>query len=144
MRVLPTALAAVGSLCLTLALILAWCLVGVRTTGFMKRWFPSYQYLLKAHIDYLMMIGLLFIFFLLFTHFRLTPPPLIVVAMSVGSLVNPAAFLALAIKPDLPQRPASVFGATVSCGFVVTTIGYGYTQVSVFSRRNGSRVCKFF
>ena len=125
MRVLPTALAAVGSLCLTLALILAWCLVGVRTTGFMKRWFPSYQYLLKAHIDYLMTIGLLFIFFLLFTHFRLTPPPLIVVAMSVGSLVNPAAFLALAIKPDLPQRPASVFGATVSCGFVVTTIGYG-------------------
>jgi hypothetical protein len=125
MRVLPTALAAVGSLCLTLALILAWCLVGVRTTGFMKRWFPSYQYLLKAHIDYLMMTGLLFIFFLLFTHFRLTPPPLIVVAMSVGSLVNPAAFLALAIKPDLPQRPASVFGAMVSCGFVLTTIGYG-------------------
>ena len=125
MQVLPAALAAVGSLCLTLALILAWCLVGVRTTGFMKRWFPSYQYLLKAHIDYLMMTGLLFIFFLLFTHFRLTPPPLIVVAMSVGSLVNPAAFLALAIKPDLPQRPASVFGATVSCGFVVTTIGYG-------------------
>ena len=63
MRVLPTALAAVGSLCLTLALILARCLVGVRTTGFMKRWFPSYQYLLKAHIDYLMMTGLLFIFF---------------------------------------------------------------------------------
>ncbi len=125
MRVLPNALAAVGSLCLTLALILAWCLVGVRTTGFMKRWFPSYQYLHKAHIDYLMMTGFLFIFFLLFTHFRLTPPPLIVVAMSVGSLVNPAAFLALAIKPDLPQRPASVFGATVSCGFVVTTIGYG-------------------
>jgi len=44
---------------------------------------------------------------------------------SIGSLVNPAAFQALAIKPDLPQRPASGFGATVSCGFVVTTIGYG-------------------
>src|SRR3954469_19836021 len=108
MQVVPAALAAVGSLCLTLALILAWCLVG--TTAFMKRWFPSYQYLLKAHIDYLMMTGLLFIFFLLFTHFRLTRPPLIVLAMSVGSLVNPAAFLALAIKPNLPQRPASVFG----------------------------------
>ena len=125
MQILPAALAAVGSLCLTIALILAWCLVGVRTTGFMKRWFPSYQYLLKSHIDYLMMTGLLFIFFLLFVHFRLTPPPLIVVAMSLGSLANPAAFLALAIKPDLPQRPASVFGATVTCGFVLTTIGYG-------------------
>ena len=125
MQILPSVLAAVGSLCLTLALILAWCLVGVRTTGFMKRWFRSYQYLLKAHIDYLMMTGLLFLFFLLFAHFRLTPPPLIVIAMSVGSLVNPAAFLALPIKPDLPQSAGSVFGATVSCGFVVTTIGYG-------------------
>ena len=91
----------------------------------MKRWFRSYQYLLKAHIDYLMMSGLLFIFFLLFAHLRLTPPLLIVIAMSVGSLANPAGFLALAIKPDLPQRPASVFGALVTCGFVLTTIGYG-------------------
>ena len=125
MQVLPAALAAVGSLCFDACSDPGMVSGRVRTTGFMKRWFPSYQYLLKAHIDYLMMTGLLFIFFLLFTHFRLTPPPLIVVAMSVGSPVNPAAFLALAIKPDLPQRPSSVFGATVSCGFVVTTIGYG-------------------
>ena len=125
MQVLPEVLVVVGSLCLTIALILAWCLVGVRTTGFMKRWFPSYQYLLKSHIDYLMMTGLLFIFFLLFTHFQLAPPALIIVAMSFGSLVNPAAFLALAIKPDLPQRPASMFGATVTCSFALTTIGCG-------------------
>lgn len=51
-----------------------------------------------------------FVFFLLFTHFRLTPPAFVVVAMSVGSLANPLGFLALAIKPDLPQRPASAFG----------------------------------
>lgn len=125
MQVLPGVLAVVGSLCLTLALILAWCLVGVRSTGFMKRWFPNYQYLLKAHIDYLMTTGLLFIFFLLFAHFRLTPPALIVGAMSVGSLFNPAVFLALAIKPDLPQRPVSWFGAVIGVGFVLTTIGYG-------------------
>ena len=125
MHIAPEILVVVGSLCLTIALILAWCLVGVRTTGFMKRWFPNYQYLLKSHIDYLMMTGLLFIFFLLFRLLQLAPPALIVVAMSVGSLVNPAAFLALAIKPDLPQRPASVFGAMVTCGFVLTTVGYG-------------------
>jgi hypothetical protein len=88
MQVVPSVLALVGSLCMTIALILAWCLVGVRTTGFMKGWFPSYQYLLKSHIDYLMMTGLLFIFFLLFTHFQVTPPALIVVGMCVGSLVN--------------------------------------------------------
>ena len=58
MEVVPSVLALVGSLCMTIALILAWCLVGVRTTGFMKRCFPSYPYLLKSHIDYLMMTGL--------------------------------------------------------------------------------------
>ena len=37
MQVVPSVLALVGSLCMTIALLLAWCLVGVRTTGFMKR-----------------------------------------------------------------------------------------------------------
>ena len=125
MQVLPGMLVVVGSLCLTLALALAWCLAGVRSSGFMKRWFPNYQYLLKAHLDFLMMTGLLFVFFLLFAHFRLTPPALVLVAMSVGSLTNPVGLLALAIKPDLPQRPATVFGALMAGSFVLTTIGYG-------------------
>ena len=110
---------------MTLALVLAWCLAGVRSSGFMRRWFPNYQYLLKAHLDFLMMTGLLFVFFSLFAHFRLTPPALVLIAMSVGSLTNPVGLLALAIKPDLPQRPATPFGALMAGSFVLTTIGYG-------------------
>jgi hypothetical protein len=125
MQVLPGMLVVVGSLCLTLALALAWCLAGVRSSGFMKRWFPNYPYLLKAHLDFLMMTGLLFVFFLLFAHFRLTPPTLVVVAMSVGSLTNPLGLLALAINPNLAQRPATVFGGLMAGSFVLTTIGYG-------------------
>lgn len=45
--------------------------------------------------------------------------------MSLGSLGNPLGFLALAIKPDLPQRPTSAFGAIMTGCFVLTTIGYG-------------------
>ena len=67
-------LAVVGSVCMTLALVLAWCLAGVRSSRFVKRWVPNPQYLLKAHLDFLMMTGLLFVFFLLFEHLRLTPP----------------------------------------------------------------------
>lgn len=122
---MPVTLVVVGSLCMMLALTLAWCLAGVRTSAFMKRVFPNYQYLLKSHIDFLMMTGLLFIFFLLFAHFQLTPPAFVIVAMSVGSVGNPLGFLALAIKPDLPQRPTSVFGAIMVSSFVFTTIGYG-------------------
>ena len=118
-------LAVVGSVCMMLALVLAWCLAGVRSSRFVKKCFPSPQYLLKAHLDFLMMTGLLFVFFLLFGHLRLTPPAVIVGAMSLGSLGNPAGFLALAIRPDLSQRPATPFGALMVLSFTATTVGYG-------------------
>jgi hypothetical protein len=113
-----------GSLCMILALVLAWCLVGVRSSSFMKSVFPSYQYLLKAHIDYLMMSGLLFVFFLLFAHFRLSPSLVIVLAMITGSLMNPVGFLILAVRPKTNQQPASPFGVLMGCSFTFTTLGY--------------------
>ena len=72
-----------------------------------------------------MMTGLLFVFFLLFEHLRLTPPTAIVVAMSLGSVGNPTGFLALAIRPELPQRPATPFGDLIVLSFTATTVGYG-------------------
>jgi hypothetical protein len=118
-------LAVAGSVCMTLALVLAWCLAGVRSSRFVKRCFPSPQYLLKAHLDFLMMTGLLFVFFLVFEHLRLAPPMAVVVAMSVGSMGNPSGFLALSLKPDLPQKPATPFGALMVLSFTATTVGYG-------------------
>src|SRR3954463_14657023 len=88
-------LVAVGSSCLLITLVLAWCLVGVRSSAFMKRVFPNYQNLLKAHLDYLMMTGLLMIFFLLFDHFRVSAPRAVVFAMCIGSFMNPVGFIAL-------------------------------------------------
>jgi hypothetical protein len=115
-----------GSLALTVTLGLAWSLAGIRylSSGFLKGLFPSYAYLLKAHIDFLLMTGLLMVFFLLFAHFQVSPAPTVLVAMCIGSLGNPAGFLALAIKPDLPQRPNSPFGALMTGSFVLTTVGY--------------------
>ena len=118
-------LAAVGSLCMMLALVLAWCLAGVRSSKFVKRCFPNPQYLLKSHLDFLMMTGLLFVFFLVFEQLRLTPPTAVVVAMSLGSVGNPTGFLALALKPELPQRPATPFGMVMLLSFTATTVGYG-------------------
>jgi len=54
-------LVVVGSLCLTITPVLAWCLVGVRTSSRVRKLFPSVPNLLKAHIDYLLMTGLLMI-----------------------------------------------------------------------------------
>jgi len=118
-------LAVVGSVCMTLSLVLAWCLAGVRSSRVVKKCFPNPQYLLKAHLDFLMMTGLLFVFFLVFEHLRLTPPMAILMAMSIGSMGNPSGFLALALKPDLPQKPATLFGALMVFSFTATTVGYG-------------------
>jgi hypothetical protein len=68
--------------------------------------------LLKAHLDFLMMTGLLFVFFLTFEHVRLTPTRAIVVAMSLGSLCNPSGFLALG-------------QALMVLSFTATTVEYG-------------------
>ena len=124
MRNYSSLLVVVGSLCLSITLVLAWCLVGIRSSAFMKRLFPNYQNLLKAHLDYLMMTGLLMIFFLLFDHFRVSPPAVVVVAMCIGSFVNPIGFIALAIRPTLRQHPASAFGIVMAVSFSLTTIGY--------------------
>lgn len=124
MRNFSSVLVVVGSLCMLVTLVLAWCLVGLRSTTVMKKVFSNYQYLLKAHIDYLLMTGLLMIFFLLFNHFRVLPSPLVVVAMCAGSFMNPIGFIALAVKPDLNQRPTSPFGMVMSASFTLTTIGY--------------------
>ena len=121
----PAALVVAGSLCMMLALVLAWCLAGLRMSAFIRTVFLNYQYLLKSHIDFLMMTGLLFVFFLLLAHLRVIPPAFVVVAMCVGSVGNPLGFLALALRPDLPQRPTSLFGAVMIGSFILTTVGYG-------------------
>lgn len=127
MHVPASILVVAGSLSLTITLGLAWCLAGIRymASGFLKNLFANYQYLLKSHIDYLLMTGLLMIFFLLFAHFRVSPSPLVLIAMSIGSLLNPFGFLVLAMKPDLRQHPSTPFGAIMAGSFVLTTIGYG-------------------
>lgn len=120
-----------GSLCMILTLGLAWCLVGVRTSASMKTLFPSYPNLLKAHLDYLMMTGLLMAFFLLFAHFHVSPSPVVVWAMSIGSFLNPVGFILLSLKPNLSQHPASPFGILMSGSFTLTTIGYAGAALSV-------------
>ena len=131
MRNVANVLVVVASLCLLITLVLAWCLAGVRSSAFMKRLFPNYQYLLKAHIDYLLMTGLLMVFFLLFNHFQVSPPPVVVFTMSLGSFLNPVGFIALAIKPTLRQQPTSPFGAIMTGSFTSTTIGYAAAAWSI-------------
>jgi hypothetical protein len=48
----------------------------------------------------------------------------VLVAMSIGSFMNPVGFLILAVKPDTRQQPSSPFGVLMAGSFTLTTIGY--------------------
>jgi len=37
---------------------------------------------------------------------------------------SPSGFLALAVRPELPQRPATPLGALMVLSFTATTVGY--------------------
>jgi hypothetical protein len=122
----PEWLVLVGCFCLATALAEAWCLTAVRNLHVpaLKKAFPDSQQLLRSHIDYLMMTGLLFVSYLMFRQLDVVPPTVIVAAMCAGSIMNPAAFLALSIKPALGKESTSVFGGIVAVSFVLTTTGY--------------------
>lgn len=116
----------VACFCLATSLLLAWCLTAARGMRLPAavRAFPDTEALLKAHIDYLLMALLLFVFFLLFEGLGVTPSALVLVAMCAGSIMNPAAFVALAVRPALGKDPRGAFGTAVGVSFVLTTVGY--------------------
>lgn len=116
----------VACFCLTISLALAWCLTAARVLRVpaMQRTFPDTESLLKAHIDYLLMALLLFVSYLMFETLGVLPPSLILASMCAGSVMNPAAFLVLAMQPKLGKEPGGAFGMAVAVSFVLTTVGY--------------------
>jgi hypothetical protein len=115
-----------GSLCLLIALIEAWLLVAVFAAedGPMAKIIPGRLDLLKSHIDYLMMSQFLFIFFLLYRTFELTPPLWLVAAICIGSFFNPLAFLIRAVKPGYLKNAPVWFTAMITLSCILTTVGY--------------------
>lgn len=125
-----------GSICLFVTLVEAWCLTAVRHLDLpvAKRLFPGHAYLLKSHLDFLHMCALLFGCALVLDHLAIELPPVLLAAVCVGSVLNPLGFLALAVRPELPQRPSSPFGALMAASFALTTAGYGGIAIMIALR----------
>jgi hypothetical protein len=119
-------LVVIGSLCLTVALVEAWMLVAVVTApdGWLAKKIPGTQDLLKSHIDYLMMSQFLFIFYMLFSHFKIKPAGFIIFCMCVGSFGNALLFLIRAMNPSLKDEMTVPFRLSMTLSCSMTTIGY--------------------
>ena len=115
-----------ASVCIAFSLAVAWSLSAVRylKIAAICKIFPADRHLAKAHVDYLLMAVLLYVFYLLFKRLDIMPPLILILSMCIGSLLNPFGFFVLAIHPDISQSPLSVFGITMTTGFLLTTCGY--------------------
>lgn len=122
-----------AAICMLISLGLAWLaslILYLKITP-LKRLFPATHQLIRAHIDYLLMFGLLVISYFLSTHLELALPMWAIVLLCIGSLYNPFGFIVLAMKPKMANPETVGQKARILIGFLPATIGYGYVMVRV-------------
>lgn len=119
--------------CLLISLALAWLasFIVYGKVGFLKKIFPATHQLIKAHIDYLLMTGLLAVTFYMTQVTQVTLPGIIVLLTCVGALYNPFGFIVLAMKPEMALTNTLAEKLRVMIGFLPATIGYGYAMIAI-------------
>jgi hypothetical protein len=123
----PNRLLLQAAMCtLLVALVLAWLLVFTKglPVEIIVRLVANYERLLQAHIDYLIMSGLLMGFYAVGVRL----PGSVQVAMAIGVFTNPAGFLYLAFWPTAINLPFIVFSIL---SFVLTTYGFAMAALTV-------------
>ncbi|MES9829284.1 MAG: hypothetical protein ABW201_13535 [Candidatus Thiodiazotropha sp.] len=121
-----------------MALILAWSLVGIiNDVDFIKSIFSgSYQRVLQAHIDFLIMTSLI----LGFHASRVHLPWHVRWAMVVGAFTNSSLFMLFAIFPTIdpvselfiPNGPGNtLFNVYMYASLIITSYGFGKGAILV-------------
>lgn len=128
-------LLAFASLCLAMALAIAWVL-GVTLffpDGAVASRIVDRADLIRAHIDFLMMAQFLFIFALLFRQYRIVAPLWAIGAACFGAFFNPLSFLIRGISPKVD--PAIIvephFPLKAGVSFTLTTVGFLVSAVLI-------------
>lgn len=113
--------AAAGELLLSLALAWLGAFTLYLRPAFLTRLFPRPMYLIKTHIDFLLMALLMMAFY--FTGVAL--PGWVVACVIIGSLTNPALFMVLAVNPSPNMSALSPLGISTVVSFLIATAGFG-------------------
>lgn len=123
-----------AALWILVALILAWCLVGLKAEAPLMTAIFSGKFtrVLQAHIDFLLMSALLLGFY----GARVPLAPLVRWAMVVGAFTNSSLFLLMAIFPILDGAPAegvgpALFGLYLKASIATTTFGFAGASITV-------------
>lgn len=121
-----------AALWLLMALLLAWCMVGLNF-GFepLKGVFAGkFSRLLQAHLDFLLMTALILGFYAA----KAPLPWHVRWAMVVGAFTNSSLFLLMAVFPSLDNpvvQPPAVFQFYLLASIITTSYGFGKASVIV-------------
>ena len=122
-----------AALCLLLTIITGWLIAIIRylKSDLLKKIFPGYKYLKRAHVDYVMMGGLVFAVSLILTKLNVTLTNPELIALSVGALYNPSGFMLQAVKPGIADSDSGAFNGLILAGFIPATYGFGVAAVKI-------------
>lgn len=125
-----------GALALIISLAQAWIvsLIYYVRVGFLKKIFPSPHQLIRSHVDYCIMIGLLGFLYVCTVYLEISLPKIILFLACLGALWNPFPFVFLAMEKDVEQKRRNMSvgeRAFICIGFLPLTIGFGYTAIVV-------------
>jgi len=110
-----------GFVLILLSLTFSWILVLYRYILRVDETKVNTEYILKGHIDYLLMGFLL----LILSFFGGHPHPILILLACAGTLANPTMFIVLAFKQGLTKSPKSLFGKVSTISYIFTTVGVG-------------------
>ncbi|WP_299771522.1 hypothetical protein [uncultured Pseudoteredinibacter sp.] len=120
---------------LVISLVEAWIvslIYYLKVQGF-KKIFPSPHQLIRSHVDYCIMAGLLGLFYVAVQSLNITLPTIIIALACIGAIYNPSPFIIMAMKkPDeLRGGITRKTGVFICIGVMPVTIGYGYIAFSI-------------
>lgn len=129
-----------AALWLLMALLLAWCMVGLNFGVSPLKWVfaGKFSRLLQAHIDFLLMTALILGFYAA----KVPLPWHVRWAMVVGAFTNSSLFLLMAIFPTLDSPsapPPQLFQIYLLASILVTSYGFGKGAVIVLQSTLRSR-----
>lgn len=121
-----------AALWLLMALVLAWCMVGLNfgVVPLKAIFAGKFARLLQAHIDFLIMSSLIFGFYAA----KVSLPWHVRWAMVVGAFTNSSLFLLMAIFPALDSHtvpPPQIFQLYLLASIITTSYGFGKAAVIV-------------
>ena len=121
-----------ATLWLLVALILAWCLVGWKFgVPFITMTFESFERLLQAHIDFLLMTALIFGIYAA----KVPLPWHVRWSIVIGAFTNSSLFLLMSIFPILETQADGLlpmfFQIISLASIMITTYGFGIGAVTI-------------